>query len=386
MDGTQVNTNFLDVVNDMSDGTTDLSIGTLVVAGAGTFNGAVTLGNSSSDALTVTGSISSTIPYATNATYNIGAATLAPLSIYLGNGTKSTRIIAGTVGTSWTFTLPNDVPAITGQGMIFNTSGTAEFRYADKFTASKTTDYTATGDETIIPCAPAASMTVTLPAASTMTGKSLTIIKTDTDIAKTVTIDANASETINGATTFVMYTQYESVTIKCDGSNWHVTDHYASTPWNDAGAITITGTTSNPTKGNSPTRDKFFWRRDGNTLHGRMEFQNSTATGSAAGSGDYIFQAVPTGITIDTTVLTVYATAIGTGSNPALNVIGFGSVYDGTPSSNQGGVFVHSTTGVRVYVDNATNAGCISSGFYALTSATRVYAINYSVPITGWAA
>lgn len=381
-DATQINTNYTDLINSLTDGSADISIGTLTASGAVTFNGNVTLGNAAADDIVFTGAVESHIPFGTNATYDIGASTLAPRSIYLGNGTKTTRIIAGTIGTSWTFTLPNNVSA-TGQELIFNSSGTAEFRYSDKFTASKTTDYTATGDETIIPCAPAASMTVTLPAASTMNGKSLTIIKTDSDISKTVTIDGNASETINGFTTYVLYTQYESVTIKCDGSSssWYIEQHFASTPWSSPTTITITGTTSNPTKGATPTHDKIVWRRSGTNAEIMFFYKNANA--GSAGTGDYLF-AMPTNLTIDTTNIPLYTTILGTNSPNPINIVGKFTSSLSTTAPNIGDVSVYSSTNVRCLVYAPTGDGAVSASYFGLNDSGVAYNAIFSVPISGW--
>lgn len=38
----------------------------------------------------------------------------------------------------------------------------------------------------------------------------------------TLTLDGNASETIDGVTTYTMDSQYEAVILVCDGSNWHI--------------------------------------------------------------------------------------------------------------------------------------------------------------------
>lgn len=54
-DASEVNTNFSDIINALTDGTKSLSIDALTVAGAATFNGNVTLGNASGDTITVTG-------------------------------------------------------------------------------------------------------------------------------------------------------------------------------------------------------------------------------------------------------------------------------------------------------------------------------------------
>jgi hypothetical protein len=61
--------------------------------------------------------------------------------------------------------------------------------------------------------------TLTLPAAASSSGVEFTIKKTDSN-ATTVTLDGNASETIDGATTFDITEQYASYTVVCDGTSW----------------------------------------------------------------------------------------------------------------------------------------------------------------------
>ena len=105
----QVNTNFTDIINSLTDGTKSLSIDALTCAGATTLNGNVTLGNASGDDITITGSLAATIPIKTNNSFNIGAATLALAGIYLGApSSRSTRITAHqSLGASNTLVLPN---------------------------------------------------------------------------------------------------------------------------------------------------------------------------------------------------------------------------------------------------------------------------------------
>jgi hypothetical protein len=87
---------------------------------------------------------------------------------------------------------------------------------------SKGADYTLTAsDRTVVVDASGAARTMTLPAAASHAGRIYTIKKTDSS-ANTVTIDGNASETIDGATTKVLTAQFEVVTIQCDGANWHI--------------------------------------------------------------------------------------------------------------------------------------------------------------------
>lgn len=75
----------------------------------------------------------------------------------------------------------------------------------------------------IVTIANTSTMTVNLPAAASSAGVTYTFIKTTAD-AQIITIDANSSETINGATTFTsLDAQHDSVTIACNGSAWYIT-------------------------------------------------------------------------------------------------------------------------------------------------------------------
>ena len=66
------------------------------------------------------------------------------------------------------------------------------------------------------------AFTLTLLAAATVgDGGTICIRKTDSS-ANAVTIDGNASETINGVTTFLLTRQNGSVFLVCDGSNWNM--------------------------------------------------------------------------------------------------------------------------------------------------------------------
>lgn len=65
-----------------------------------------------------------------------------------------------------------------------------------------------------------AAVTITLPAAATNAGRTYTVKKIGN--TANVTIDANAAETIDGATTLVLTVQYASATIYCNGTAWFV--------------------------------------------------------------------------------------------------------------------------------------------------------------------
>lgn len=95
--------------------------------------------------------------------------------------------------------------------------------------ASKTADFTVWTDDT--PGAPrdvylvdatAGAVTVTLPAVAgtdPSAGRAVTVIKSDSS-ANAVTIDADGAETINGAATLVLASQYDRARIASDGTEW----------------------------------------------------------------------------------------------------------------------------------------------------------------------
>jgi hypothetical protein len=67
--------------------------------------------------------------------------------------------------------------------------------------------------------------TITLPAAAANEGRVLVIKKIDAS-ANAVTVDGNAAETIDGALTFSLPTQYKAVLLYCNGSGWDVISTY----------------------------------------------------------------------------------------------------------------------------------------------------------------
>jgi hypothetical protein len=99
--------------------------------------------------------------------------------------------------------------------------------------STKTTTYQALEtDHTLLADATAGEFTITLPAVvSNLAGPSgninrslgrILVIKKIDVSANAVTIDGNASETIDGATTLDLTTQWQSVTLQCNGTAWFV--------------------------------------------------------------------------------------------------------------------------------------------------------------------
>jgi hypothetical protein len=111
------------------------------------------------------------------------------------------------------------------QSMIIECDGTEWFTVSDSRkglflpTVGKSGTYTATVYDYLI-IATANSFTITLPVAAVAgNGKRYEFKNVGTG---TITIDGDGTETIDGQLTQLLTAQYESITVACDGSNWHI--------------------------------------------------------------------------------------------------------------------------------------------------------------------
>jgi len=87
--------------------------------------------------------------------------------------------------------------------------------------ATKTADYTVTDeDATILADGTSASVTITLPTASSVTGHVFTIKAID--VNNTVSIATTSSETIDGSSASITLTLYQSVTVQSDGTSYWI--------------------------------------------------------------------------------------------------------------------------------------------------------------------
>lgn len=87
---TEVNTNFTDIINGLSNGSKDISVSLLTVASTATFNGAVVLGNASGDDISMSGRFASDFISKTTNTYDLGSSSLLWKRLYLGTGIVGT--------------------------------------------------------------------------------------------------------------------------------------------------------------------------------------------------------------------------------------------------------------------------------------------------------
>jgi hypothetical protein len=71
----------------------------------------------------------------------------------------------------------------------------------------------------------ASNRTVTLPTAADNTDRVITIKKTDSAAGKII-VDGENAETIDGDATVDLLAQYDSITLRCNGTGWNVVNEY----------------------------------------------------------------------------------------------------------------------------------------------------------------
>jgi len=164
------------------------------------------------------------------------------------------------------------------------------------------------------------------------------------------------------------------------GGAWWIIGQKLDTDWVNAGAMTLTAVTTNPTKGGGTTYDRVYFRRAGHDLLCRYEYRQTTA--GTAGSGDYLW-AVPIG-TIDTGLVTA-ETGAGSAHTRATAGIGSGK-YDAGGTLIEVTASVYNTTRMRFDGANANgaNGGFIGSSYASLGSAAVRFHVNTCTPMTDW--
>lgn len=256
---------------------------------------------------------------------------------------------------------------------INSSAAIARSKLAYEVTQSKTANYTVLITDDVMfgnANSGGASFTFTLPTAVGNSGKKLTFIRTDNDLAKTITLDGNGSETIGGALTRLMHTQNESWVIYSDGSNWQILEHRCETPWTTY-STSWTGAGGNPAIGNGTIEYK--WKRNGSGIIISSQIVMGSTT--TYGSGAWSF-----------TIPNSSVWTINTGDIPnagsAGSTLGSSYLYDSSASAAR-------TMGVPVYMTSNTFSvitignGVVSSAIpftWATSDRIEIFAF---IPITG---
>ena len=119
---------------------------------------------------------------------------------------------------SGTHTVFGTYPA--GKAVYLDSSGNLSHRTIPYVTITGDTTVT-TSNEVVFVNASSGEVDVTLYAASSNGGRKLIIKKTDSS-GNAVNILRTSSETIDGATSIILYHQNESITLMSDNSNWFI--------------------------------------------------------------------------------------------------------------------------------------------------------------------
>jgi len=240
------------------------------------------------------------------------------------------------------------------------------------------TTYTAAiSDEVILCDATSGAFTVTLPAAASSRDVVLKFKKIDSTFSL-VTIDGNASETIDGAVTTTLATQYETLEISCDGANWHILERKSNSSWATF-LPTWASTGTQPTIGNGTLSSRY--RRVGDSIE--IDFYVLIGSTTSAGTGNYTLS-LPTGLTIDTTKLA--GDVVGTN-----RVLGVSAISDSGTAEYLARVAYSTTTAFAFNQFVVSGGGVVSGGDWSATSpmtpatGDEVFA-RLVVPIVGWRA
>jgi hypothetical protein len=381
-DATQVNQDFTDLINGMSDGTKNLNISALTAAGATVLNGAVTLGASTSNLIVFNGAVNSTVPVNTNTSYDLGSSTKGFQSLYIGaSSTFTCRLLGGTQSASWTLTLPtgagtsNYVLQTDGSGV---SSWTPRSQYAK---ASKTANYTAVSNDEIILCdaASVGAFTVTLPTASGVTGKTYWIKKTDAG-TNGVTIATTSAQTIDtrASSDIILASPNDFLVVQSDGSNWTIVGKKESKVVTQAsGGFTNSGNGASGNYGqltsNSVTLGIGQWDIEGYFLIGSGG--GGTSVGIHQTSGFYAANganssSTPTALTGDIRGDTDYTNPATTFGAAVLSPTTALNVVNGTPPIR---FFYTATASTTIYLVPRIIYTVAGGSTVALIRATRVW-------------
>ena len=172
--------------------------------------------------LTVTGAVTLASDSASSVTIG-GGATASTLKLLepSASGTNYTAFKAQAQTADITYTLPA-ADGTAGQLLSTNGSGTLSWATATSGPSvlSKSANYTVQttdGAEVLVLCTN--TITITLYAASGNSGK---VVHVKNNGTGTITIDANASELIDGSLTKTISAQYTNFSLVCDGTGWAI--------------------------------------------------------------------------------------------------------------------------------------------------------------------
>lgn len=146
-----------------------------------------------------------------------GTVTLNGACQFISRGAENIFDIAGITAGGFTPIWETDAGSQT-TGVV---SGIINFIIDEVFVVLPVAAFIITKEDFLFCNATAAPFAVTLPNATLFHGKTIVVKKTDASL-NTVTVTPVAAQTIDGAATFVLSSQYETVSIISNGTNWMI--------------------------------------------------------------------------------------------------------------------------------------------------------------------
>lgn len=343
-------------------------------------------GTVSAASVSLTSAISGILPVANGGT-GLASGTSGGIPYYSGSGTIASSgalgqhlvLLGGGAGAS-----PITVSSTGTAGQILTSNGNSSDpswvapALGNQAVVSVTSTYAILTSDSIV-TASSASFTLTLPTAVGVTGKTYTIRHAGTSLSQVYTLATNG-QTIGGIASgsYSLYTNGEVLSIYSDNANWQISSHRTITPVVNAGALTVTGSTLDPIKG-TVTVDKFLWSREGSRIH-FWYLYNQTAQGSGTtGTGDYSLN-LPTGLTIDSSLISFNTTVYGQNTGDLQTMTKFGTGNFSSVTSNTV-VYAATSSTLKVW---AVGTGVWSGTLGAFSNSTFSMGIWGEIPIANW--
>lgn len=263
-------------------------------------------------------------------------------------------------------------------------------------TSVKTANYTANYGELVLVDPSGGAFTVTLPTASGNSGKRI-VVKVDSATTTwhlAATVDGNASETIDGATTFPLYTPGEELEIVSDGTNWRINNHFCNTTWQSetpgySTVGTYDGAITAVTKATTGiTTDVRKYKRNGNCLDIIQTYVATNTTGGSETAG-ILISLLPKSLSTDTSIVNrINSTFFNTGAaNYTGNCTELGTgliMNSGTLNSADHRVLPYNSTYICLFLPRNTAFWSTTQVGLRNAAGTVSVVIRASIPINGW--
>lgn len=153
--------------------------------------------------------------------------------------------------------------------------------------------------------------------------------------------------------------------------------------WRSLASLPIDAVTTAPTKADVIDEDSARWRRIGDTLEYKGSYVHSSITGSAAGSGVYLFP-LPLGLSADTNKMPV-------GTTLASSIAGW-AIAKGDAANNKppgaGVVWMFDAQNLAMAVNDPRDSGNsvreVTDAIFHMNNTQTMYHFQAWIPIVGW--